>query len=261
MSDYLLVDRDGLARRRVQALSALFDPWTFAHLDHLGLRAGWRCWEVGAGGAGVPRWLVQRVGRSGQVIATDLDVSWAAEVAGLGVQVVRHDAGLEAPPARDLDLVHARLVLVHLADRARALANLASALRPGGWLVIEDADPMLQPLGCLEAETEAQRLANRLRDGFRQLLVGRGADLAYGRKLPRLMREAGLVGVRAEAMFPVAQPAGADLEIATVSLLADRLIAIGCATAEDIDRHLAAVGTGSLDLATSPLVTTWGQCA
>ena len=259
MSDYLLVERDGLARRRVRALSDLFDAWTFKHLEDLGLRAGWRCWEVGAGAGSVPRGLAERVGPSGAVIATDLDVSWAPEVAGTGVQVRRHDVGTEAPPARDLDLVHARLVLVHVPDRARALQSMVAALRPGGWLVVEDADPMLQPLACVDAQEPAQQLANRLRDGFRRLLEERGVDLAYGRKLPRLLREAGLAGVQAEATFPVARSAGADLEIATVILLADQLIAIGSATADDIDRHLAAVRAGTLDLATSPLVTAWGQ--
>jgi SAM-dependent methyltransferase len=38
------------------------------------------------------------------------------------------------------DLVHARLVLVHVPDRAAALATMVAALRPGGWLLVEDAD-------------------------------------------------------------------------------------------------------------------------
>jgi hypothetical protein len=27
---------------------------------------------------------------------------------------------------------------------------MVAALRPGGWLVVEDADPALQPLVCVE---------------------------------------------------------------------------------------------------------------
>jgi SAM-dependent methyltransferase len=259
MSGYLLVDRAGLARQRIAALSELFDPWTFRHLQGVGLGAGWRCWEVGAGSGAVPRWLSEQVGPGGQVIATDLDVTWAGELDGSGVEVRRHDVAADAPPDRGLDLIHARLVLVHVHDRKRALANMIGALRPGGWLVIEDADPMLQPLGCLESERPEQVLANRLRDGFRRLLAARDVDLAYGRKLPRLLREAGLAGVRADSTFPVAAPAGAELELATVRLLADQLIEIGCATRAEIDQHLETVASGALDLATSPLVTAWGQ--
>lgn len=207
----------------------------------------------------MPRWLSAQVGPTGQVIATDLDVSWATELAGTDVDVKRHDVGTEPAPAQGLDLIHARLVLVHVPDRARALANMVGALRPGGWLVVEDADPALQPLGCLESDRPEQALANRLRDGFRRLLAARGVDLAYGRKLPRLLREAGLANVRADATFPVASPAGAQLELATTALLADQLIDIGCATRAEIDQHLATVAAGVIDLATSPLVTAWGQ--
>jgi len=46
----------------------------------------------------------------------------------------------DPPPAEQFDLVHARLVLVHLTDRAAAMRTMIDALRPGGWLVIEDGD-------------------------------------------------------------------------------------------------------------------------
>src|ERR1039458_7122444 len=45
------------------------------------------------------------------------------------------------------DLVHARLVLVHVPQRAQALAAMVAALKPGGWLLLEEADPGLQGFG------------------------------------------------------------------------------------------------------------------
>ena len=81
--------------------------------------------------------------------------------------------------------------------RVLALATMAAALRPGGWLLVEDADTALQPLACLDDSGPAQRRANRLRDAVRELLTRRGADLRYGRTLPRALREAGLVDVAA----------------------------------------------------------------
>ena len=109
----------------------------------MGLGEGWRCWEVGAGGVSVPRSLAERVGTSGRVLATDIDVSWIESAAGCALEVRRHDVIHDPPPAETFDLVHARLVLVHLADRAAALRVMIDALRPGGWLVLEDADPAL----------------------------------------------------------------------------------------------------------------------
>lgn len=256
---YLLDNRQAEAGERFDALAELFDASTFRHLDQLGVGPGWRCWEVGAGGPSVPRWLGDRVGPAGRVLATDIDVSWIREAAGPVVEVRRHDVAADDPPQEEFDLVHARLVLVHVGDRDRALRSMVAALRPGGVLLLEDADPAMQPLICPDEHGPEQRLANRLRHGFRELLAERGADLAYGRRLPRLLREAGLVEVAADAYFPLASPAGDLLEAATVRQVRSRLVERGLATDEEIDRHLANVESGRLDLATSPMVSAWGR--
>ncbi|HET9655987.1 MAG TPA: methyltransferase domain-containing protein [Kineosporiaceae bacterium] len=281
---YLLDNRRPEAGTRFAAFAELFDPWTFAHLDRLGLGPGARCWEVGAGGTSVPLGLAERAGPTGRVLATDIDLSWLAEgatsaapdpaagddapgdppgeaVCGrrAAVEIRRHDVGQDAPPGEQFDLVHARLVLVHVPAREQALRSMASTVRPGGWLIVEDADPALQPLLCLEESGPDQELANRLRRGFRSLLAGRGADLAFGRRLPRLLRECGLVDVAADAYFPVASPACDVLEAATVEHVRGQLVGHGLATDEEIDRHLANVRAGRIDASTSPLISAWGR--
>lgn len=255
---YLLDNRQAEAGDRFTALSALFDSSTFRHFESVGVGEGWRCWEVGAGGATVPAWLAERVGPSGHVVATDIDTSWMREAAGF--EVLCHDVAAEAPPAGGpFDLIHARLVLVHVTDRDQAMRSMVEALRPGGWLLLEDADPALQSLICPDEYGPEQELANRLRRGFRELLRERGADLAYGRRLPRLLREAGLADVEADAYFPITSPACAELEEATVRQVRGRLVAAGLATDEEIDCHLANVTAGGLDLATSPMISAWGR--
>ncbi|MGW2231422.1 methyltransferase domain-containing protein [Streptomyces formicae] len=256
---YLLDNRQTEAGVRFDALSELFDPVTFRHVDRLGIAPGMRCWEIGAGGPSVPLGLAERVGPTGTVVATDIDVSWTRDIAGGPIEVLRHDVAADPPPPGGFDLVHARLVLVHVAERAEALRRMVAALRPGGWLLVEDADPGLQPLLCPDESGPEQELANRLRSGFRALMAARGADLAYGRTLPRVLRDAGLGDVQADAYFPITSPACADLEAATVRQIRARLVAEGLATDEEIDRHLRNVATGRLDLATAPLVSAWGR--
>ncbi|MFF8589857.1 methyltransferase domain-containing protein [Streptomyces sp. NPDC015220] len=258
---YLLDNRRDEAGERFDAFTRLFDPTTFRHLERLGVERGGRCWEVGAGGTSVVSWLAERVGPTGRVVATDIDTSRVAPAGRPPVEVRVHDVGAEEPPGADFDLVHARLVLVHVPDRDRALRSMIEALRPGGRLLIEDADPALQPLLCPDEHGPAEELANRLRRGFRRLLADRGADLSYGRRLPRLLREAGLRRVEADAYFPVASAACTALESATVRHIRDRLVGAGLATDEEIDRHLANVASGSMDLATAPMISAWGYKA
>ena len=144
-------------------------------------------------------------------------------------------------------------------NETAALATMADALRPGGVLLVEDADPALQPLSCLEEIGPPQELANRIRRGFRQLLAERGVDLAYGRTLPRRLRAAGLVQVAADAAFPVSDPACNALETATINLIRDQLLDHGIATEGEIAAHLANVAAGRLDLAQPPMISCWGR--
>jgi SAM-dependent methyltransferase len=261
MSDggYLLDNQASEAGQRLEALATLFDPSTFRHLTDLGIAPGWSCWELGAGGPSVPRWLASQVRPSGRVLATDIDISWALASADGIVEVREHDVAGNELPSESFDLVHARLVLVHVTDRERALHNAVRSLRPGGWLLLEDADPALQPLSCLDAQGPEDELANKIRAGFRTLLARRGVDLAYGRKLPRLMRSAGLVDVGADAYFPVSHPACRLLETATISQIRDDLVTHEIAASEEIDQHLVNVASGRLDLAQPPMISAWGR--
>jgi SAM-dependent methyltransferase len=258
---YLLSNDAPEAMDRFTAFTTLFDPATFRHLDGLGLAPGWRCWEVGAGGTSVVDHLSRRVGPTGQVLATDVNLSWAAG-SGAGasnVEILEHDVATGPPPGAPFDLVHARLVLVHVPERDDALATMAATLRPGGVLLVEDADPALQPLSCLEEIGPPQELANRIRRGFRTLLTERGVDLAYGRTLPRRLRAVGLVQVAADAAFPVSDPACNHLETATINLIRHQLLDHGIATEDEIAQHLANVAAGTLDLAQPPMISCWGR--
>ncbi len=105
----------------------------------------------------------------------------------------------------------------------------------------------------------AQRRANRLRDLVRELLTRRGADLRYGRTLPRALREAGLVEVAAAGSFPVGGLACDRLEAATIRHVRGELLAAGLADDVEIDAHLAAIHAGKLDLTLAPLISAWGR--
>jgi len=79
-------------------------------------------------------------GTSGRVLATDLDTRFLESLADPTIEVRQHDIVRDSLPGPVFDLVHARLILVHLPERELGLANMAGALKPGGWLVCEEFD-------------------------------------------------------------------------------------------------------------------------
>jgi len=253
---YLLDNQHTRAGQRFEALAELFDASTFRHMQSVGLSPGWRVWEVGAGGANVPEWIAEQT--HGYVLATDIDTSWLDREAG-GFEVRTHDIGTDPAPDDGFDLVHARLVLVHVPERVDALTTMINALRPGGWVLLEEADPGLQPLVCPDEYGAEQELANKLKMAFRSLMADRGVDLSFGRKLPRLLRSAGLVNVQADSFFPMGGSACNELERATVEQIREHLIAADLATEDEIEQHLSNVATGRLDFATSPMVSAWAR--
>ena len=107
--------------------------------------------------------MAERVGpqRLGRWPPTSISRGWPPD-AGHAFEVTapRRAASIEPPPG-PFDLIHARLVLVHVPRRREALAAMVELLRPGGWLVVEDADPALQPLTCIDEYGPEQALANR----------------------------------------------------------------------------------------------------
>src|SRR5580704_5981809 len=123
---------------RFAGLESTFDPSTIRYLSGVGVTDGWVCWEIGAGAGSIARWLAERVGPTGSVLATDIDPRFIPASQMGQLEVVRHDVTTDAIPAARYDLIHARLVLSHLPQRLDALVRLSQALRPGGWLVIED---------------------------------------------------------------------------------------------------------------------------
>jgi hypothetical protein len=58
---------------RFSVLEAAFPPSTIGYLTGVGVTAGWACWEIGASGGSIARWLAERVGPTGSVLATDID--------------------------------------------------------------------------------------------------------------------------------------------------------------------------------------------
>ena len=258
-SPYLLDNRKDEAADRFVALAALYDPLTAGHFDTIGVGAGWRCLEIGAGGGSIVRHLADRVGPSGRVLATDIEPRFLDPLADLdNVDVARHDAVVDPLPEAEFDLIHARLVLIHIPERLAVVRRLVAALRPGGWLLVEDADAIVSVDVCLDPQTDDERLANRLRQGLMQMLEERGISPDFARSLLRLLRTEGLVDVAGDAFIPFS-PMVRVLERANVLQLHAEFLDHGVATEGELDRYLKLLDDPEFTPAGPFIMSAWGR--
>jgi SAM-dependent methyltransferase len=155
------------------------------------------------------------------------------------------------------DLVYARFLLTHLPAPEEALAALAASARAGGIVAVEDIDIdgyfWHPPSPALDQYLDWYRRAHR----------ARGGDPTIGRRLPGLLRDAGLTDID----IRVVQPAGTTGDIKwiaplTLSASADAIRTNGIATAAEIDRLHADLEAFSADpttLVSMPrVVQAWG---
>lgn len=217
-------------------------------LRTIGVSEGWRCLEVGGGGGSVGRILTSLVGPTGHVTMTDLDPVWIGESTAANVEVLRHDIAADPLPESAYDLVHARLVLVHVPMRDAALRRMVSALRPGGWLLVEDFDMRVLRDGGAESMVRTPLsggvtaddvdLLARVDTAFVALLKSRGADMAYGRRLYGLLCAEGLVDVAAEGYIAIAPGGapGATQRLRRYEQIGAELVAAGGLTAAELAR-------------------------
>jgi SAM-dependent methyltransferase len=140
MTTYALPNAWQEAAQRLALLEACYDPVSVRQAEALGVGLGWRCLEAGAGHGSFARWLAGRVHPGGSVLAVDLDVRLLEHLDTPGLQVRPLDLTRDDLPRDAFDFVHARLVLIHLAERDHVLERLAAAVRPGGVLMVEEDD-------------------------------------------------------------------------------------------------------------------------
>ncbi len=126
---------------RLRLLEAIADPRSIRLLNDLPVEQGWKCAELGAGGGSMVSWLADQVGVRGSVMAVDRDVTLLKHLTGRSnVTIIETTIEeLDLPPA-SLDLIHTRNVLMHIDGAHVIIARLVEALRPGGCLLLEEAD-------------------------------------------------------------------------------------------------------------------------
>jgi SAM-dependent methyltransferase len=234
MGEYTLSHALVGEQQRLALMSALLDPLEWARLEQLGVRPGWRCLELGCGNGSIAQALATRVAPSGQVVASDIDIAYIADLQMPCLEVRRIDILHDAIETDCYDLVVARALLHHLKPARVALERMVSALKPGGILLSIEPDM----LPCTVTEPETMRA---FWQGWLTWSAEAGIDYFIGRKIPAWLDELGLQDVAGEgqtAMFNGGSP-WATYWTATMQELAPRLIKSERVTAKMLEEFHA----------------------
>ncbi|WP_020497126.1 class I SAM-dependent methyltransferase [Sciscionella marina] len=226
-SEYLFDTGSESGRQHVTGLDLVLGRKTAEFLGTAGILPGQRCLELGAGSGSVANWMADRTGPDGTVVAVDLETDHLLERPG--IEIYRHDINDGLPVPGPFDVIHARLVLVHLPRREEIFEMLVDALAPGGWLVLGEVVHFPQSISAPSTHDEAifakvWRIAAEI--------VGPAADQDYrwGHRVYRRMAAAELHELHAEEFSETAMggdPHGEVLE-ALVRQAEPPLAAAGC---------------------------------
>lgn len=236
-SQYIAADSPAaFERERLRLLRQLADPITVRRMQHLGIQPGWRCLEVGAGDGSIARWLAGQW-PDGKVVATDIDTRFLTELKAPNLEIRQHDILNDPLETLHYDLVHCRTVLMHLADPERALQRMAAAVRPGGWLFIEEGDFL--SYAAVDRNHPAADIFNR---GIYAIIEAlRAAHIVnpyFGRRTPSLLEQLNFQDIAHEGTTWVNRggDAGARFSQMSLELLQSLGVAAGMLTEKDFDK-------------------------
>ncbi|UQX10082.1 hypothetical protein [Candidatus Mycobacterium methanotrophicum] len=115
-------------------------------------------------------------------------------------------------------------MLEHLTERRRILERLAAALRPGGWMVVEDYD--WTGFGFEDDDPRFDRMVDRVVDAIITFMQQAGFEPRYGRRVVERSRR----GPHADHRLPLAR---LRLLQAVLGEPADAVVGAGLLSGED----------------------------
>ena len=178
--------------------------WLF---DQIGVRDGWRVIEIGCGPRGCLGLLSRRVGSEGRVVGVERSSEqverarhFVAEGGLTNVEVVDADAHRLDLPERTFDLATARLVLTNVPRPQEIVAEMVRLVRPRGFVALHEPDPTTSRCDPpLVAQTRLLQVLN----AYAELS---GIDRSIGLRVPRLLRELGLLDICVNPLVHVYPP-------------------------------------------------------
>ncbi len=222
---------------RLRVIEQVFDPASRKRLLDSGLQSGWHSLEVGPGAGSIMNWMGEVVGSTGRVVGVDLDPKFLREVDRPNVSIVRADIRTAQLSQQSFDVVHARYVLIHLADYEVALTTMLDCLKPGEWLVLEEPD--FSASRGIVGEEEDLASVHKVNQAIAKMYATLMMDYALGLKLPALLQRRGLQDLVVENDAPLCAGRSGMAMVMKMSAeqLREKYLDTGVVKQSDLERY------------------------
>ena len=205
-SDYIW-GTDLVERKRLLEQTELYVPEANWLLSRLKIKAGSRAIDLGCGPLGILDLLSERVGSQGEVTGIEWEARFVelakvliAERGLENIDIKRGDAAATGFEASSFSFVHTRLLLIVVPEPQKVISEMVRLAEPGGVVAVEDVD-----IGVWSCEPPHPAWT-RLFQVFLSVYTRHGQDVRIGRRLPELLRTAGLENVDFKAHARLNRP-------------------------------------------------------
>lgn len=252
--------KDEFERERLGLLESFHDPQTIRRLEGFGVIKGWNCLEAGAGKGSIAIWLANRVGRTGKVVATDIDTRFLQDLSVQNLEVRTHDITKDNLEEAQYDFVHCRALLAHLPEPENVLERMTNALKKGGWMFIEEPDYGLSE--AIDPNYPSAAIFNNVIPAMLNAMQRRGVLNPYcGRRVRSLIENLGFLEVGHEALAFVCRggETWARMQAMTVQTAAPPMITAGIVTQEQIEVMMRLYQDSRFYFFGSSTFSAWGK--
>ena len=252
--DYILPHALVGEQQRLALMSKLLDPLHHRLLESVGLKKGSQCLEVGSGNGSISQWMSKRVGSSGHVVASDIDLQYMKGLGRSNLEVRPLNILKERPEFNKYDLITARAVLHHIGNPGIGIRNMVQALKLGGALLSIEPD-------FLAAIATTPPPLHSFWQGWLKWSQSVGVDYFIGRKMPDLLVAAGLQEVAGEGTTEIypGRSLWAEYWLDTIRELKDRLLESGYISSHDLDCFERSYSDPDAWTSAITFVATWGK--
>ena len=247
--------------RRLLGIAEVSGEMARSAFLRVGMQEGWHAIDCGCGPIGGLAVMAEMAGPAGRIVGVDLNKAAIQRARSIVAALELGNVELFAGDIHELDaaavggrfdLAYTRLFLMHQPDPVRTLSQIARLLRPGGWVVAQEAlrSPPPRSRPHLDALGAYWDLLHELME--------RAGGVPHGavNGLARSARAAGLDVVAVSGSFGTIDPElGFDLHASTLLAAKERAIASGLAAGQQIDTlvsDLRGAKSGGYDWVSSP---------